>query len=135
MSKREFQRRKKVFVQGMNDLKQTGYIFTGVALALTILAKVIFSSHPHQWYEITGKLDILLLGFALVLSLVNMYLKITVLFIQTYIRRGNIAWTIFTILFPFVSIFYSIFSKYSALYITPFICIILIHAYMHIKSR
>lgn len=134
MSKRKYQKRKKVYMEGRKGLGQMSMMFSLCAFLLTIWAKVEYSNSPHQWYDITNRLDILLLGFAFVFALVNTYIKSTVLFYQIYLQNGNIKWTIIKILAPFGPIFYSLFTQPS-LYIIPFIIIIIVHFHTHIKSR
>lgn len=67
--KRKYQQMKKVYMQSKKGLGRLGLIISMTAFLLTYWAKSVYASDPHAWYDITGRLDILLLGFAFVFSL------------------------------------------------------------------
>jgi hypothetical protein len=130
--KRKYQQMKRVYMQSKKGLGRLGFIISMTAFVLTYLAKSVYVSEPHTWYDITGRLDILLLGFAFVFSLVNMYIKSSLMFFQVILGTGNVIWTLCTILFPFLVIILSLFLN-PLLYLVPFITIIIVHLYAHFK--
>ncbi|AIW42393.1 hypothetical protein [Paenibacillus polymyxa] len=134
MSKRTYQKRKKIFMKSKKGLGRMSLAFSVLAFFLTYLAKYIYLQEPHAWYDITGRMDILLLGFAFVFSLVNFYIKGSIMFFYAYLGMGNLRWTLFSMFIPMGFVLFALFSNPS-LYLIPVLSIILAHFYAHYKSQ
>lgn len=132
MSKRKYQKTNKIYMEGRKGLRQMSMFFSLFSFLLTFWAKVEYSNNPHHWYDM--EIDILLLGCAFVFALVNTYIKSAVLFFQLYLQKGNVKWTMLSILLPFIPIVYSLFTK-PALYILPLVVIVIVHFVNHVKSN
>lgn len=86
--------------------------------------------------EITGHMDILLLGFALVFSLANFYIKVAVWFVHIHIGVGifeQIKIIGGTVL-PFVFLIHSVITKHE-LYLVPILVVAAVHFYAYFKTR
>lgn len=137
MTKRERQRTVKIFKQGKPKLKWIGNIFSIASILLSLWSKQIFESNPHEWYDITGRLDILLLGLALLFSLINMYIKANLWFVDAYIGNTNslkAIWAFGGIVIPFLFLIRSLVIQHE-LYIVPIVSLIIVHFYNHYKSK
>lgn len=136
-AKRERQRKIKVFKQDSTKVKWFGRFISIGSILLSTWSNKIFESSPHEWFDITGRMDILLLGFALVLSLINMYIKITLWFIDVYIGKlGKVKMmmTVGGILLPFIFLVHSLVTKHE-LYIVPLIAVTAVHFYAHYEPK
>lgn len=135
--KRERQRRIKVFRQEVPRVKWFGRFLSLGAILLSLWSNKIFQNDPHEWFDITGRVDILLLGFALLFSLTNVYIKAIVCFIDAYIGKvGKVKMmmNIGGMLLPFFFLINSLVTKHE-LYIMPLLIVILIHFYNHYKTK
>ncbi|GGN94965.1 hypothetical protein [Saccharibacillus kuerlensis] len=133
-NKRGFQRIKRTFKQAKPGLTRWGFFLSTVAFILTYVAERVYLNNPHAWYDITGREDILLLGLALVFSLVHMYIKISLLAFELYLGVGNPKLTILSILAPFIFILHSLFTM-SPLYIMPLLMIVLLQVYNYFRAQ
>ncbi|NQF17810.1 hypothetical protein HPY31_28505 [Brevibacillus sp. HB1.3] len=135
--KGEHQKTVKIFKQGSPKMKRISKVFGIGATLFSLYANHIFKSNPHDWLDIIGHYDLLLLCVALVLSLANFYIKATLWFIDVYIGnmgKIKILMTIVGILVPFGILIHSLVTKH-ALYVIPLIVVITVHFYTQYKSK
>lgn len=114
-----------------------GRILVVGAFLFSHWSDTIFESNPHSWLDITGHVDVLLFGVALILSLVNWFVTLNLAFIGVYICKMSTFKKLRTfgrILFPFAVLGHSLWVRYD-LYTVPVVSVLLVYFYMHYRSK
>ncbi|WJM05880.1 hypothetical protein [Paenibacillus sp. PK1-4R] len=133
-SKSEYKRIKKILQQGKRGLRKISGVLSIASMGLSFWAREVFAENPHPWYDITGRMDIMLIGFALLLSLMNIYISATLRFIDVYIGDGYLGKygklkmmkTLGSMFIPFVFAIHSLVTLHP-LYLIPVAAVTVTH--------
>lgn len=133
--KRKFQLYRKEYYKYKGRLQIWVYSLATVSFLLARAAKYVYKQHPHSWYGITGRIDVLLLTVAIMITFVSFILKVDISRAEYYLGiKKPTAFTLFTLFFPFLLLALSLFVS-SSLYITPIACSFLAFIYMTYRAK
>ncbi|WP_322922249.1 hypothetical protein [Paenibacillus campi] len=134
LDKRSRKKIKKHYFQGRKPLFWIGLLFTFFSILSSHIAVMVYDAHPYAWYDSFNHIDFILIGFAFLLSLMNFYIKASLLYLEHRLQIGNYKLTIFSILLPFGFTVYSM-TQLPPPYIFAFISIAIIHFFHHFKLK
>lgn len=134
--KREIQLlRKDYHVKHKRVFKVWIYFFAMFSFLLSQSAKHVYTQHPHNWYDITGRIDVLLLAFSIAISLISFIVKVNITWVESFldIKKPTIV-TLISLLFPFFLLAVSLTVNFP-LYVTPGVCSFIVFIVMTYQAK
>lgn len=134
--KREIQLfRKKYHLKYKRNLRIWGYSLAVLSILLTQAAKHVYNQYPHNWYDITGRADVLLLAFAIATTFVSFILKVNISRIESFleIKKPTVV-TLISSFGPFFLIAFSLIVS-TPLYVTPVVCSFIAFIFMTYRAK
>lgn len=134
--KRKTQRlRKEYHLNYKKNLRIWGYSLAALSILLTKAAKHVYNHNPHSWYDITGRMDVLLLAFAITVSFVSFILKVNISRLELFLDiKKPTVFTLLSFIGPFFLIIISLFAS-TSLYVTPVVCSFIVFIFMTYRAR
>ncbi|MDC0764872.1 hypothetical protein POF51_29560 [Brevibacillus sp. AG] len=129
---RKFKNVKKDLQEEIKSIRKFSKFLTVSAITLGLLGRYFYEQSPHLWHEMDD-LSTYIISFALMVSLLNLYLKSATLILKDYIKDYSLKWELFWMASPFFTTGWALYKSFS-LYFIPVLVIVAVHILMHYRS-